>query len=140
MYVRPSKNIRISEGVDLIEGEKRIKGEHFKRDNRISLQEYKQQSEVREKELNSIDTQSNADSNFKFDPNEDLYSQFIKFARIQAYKHTHSISGKHPLSSLKQRQMINDPSSSSLNPGRRSVDLSLVGRQAPYSSLSAASI
>ena len=74
LYTKPSKNMRITEGVDLIEGEKRLKGEPFKRDHRISMQEYRHQSEVREKELNSIDSQSNADSSYKLDPSEDMYS------------------------------------------------------------------
>ena len=38
------------------------------------MQEYRQQSEIREKELNSIESQSNADSNYKLDPNENVYS------------------------------------------------------------------
>ena len=93
--------MRITEGVDLIEDAKRWKGEVFKRENRISMQEYFKQSKLREKELTNFSEESDLDSNYQLDPSGDIYKQFMNFARRQAFKHTHSVSGKHPLASLK---------------------------------------
>lgn len=73
----------IAEGVELIEGEKRLKGETFYRKHQISMSDYNHELQIREQKLTtSFDGKSREeDSDYKLDPKEDVYGQFMKFAR-----------------------------------------------------------